>query len=1124
MWVFICGGLLSYPALSAAMSGRQELDLSGPGWQLWYDRQAAWAQDELYFPTPDLAKLPVNAPTGGWAVLHSAQAKEAAVPGTVEEYLQTVAGPEGDLTGVSWWYRDVRIPAAARPRHIFLRFESARQRAEVYVNEKLVGYDLVGNTPFEVNLTDVARPGETIRLAVRITDPGGNFDWRDGTTIPWGRFQLPGSHGFGGITGRVKLVACDPIYVNELYIQNTPARTEVNAEINIHNDNATEAKRDLDVSVSERRTPAAVVFHKQLTGISLKPGDNTIPLQVSAPTAQLWDVEHPNLYVFKVAVKKGKQATDTDQQTFGFRWFEPVGIGTDAMFRLNGRRIVLRTAISWGFWPVNGIFPTPALAERQIRVAKELGLNMLNFHRAIGQPIVLEKADELGLLYFEEPGNYRSGGSDKFAQALAREKLLRMVRRDRNHPSLVIYNMINESAGVPEAILQIYEHDLRAAHAIDPSRVMTRTSAWAKGKDVADPIKMHMRPFDDKVYFNGWYDFHHAGGPAVWDQIFYRKPKDYYNYTDNNGEIVFWGEEGAISTPPRLEKMKAALTAAPSTGWDGRVYLDWYKAFDEFLTRKDLRSAFPTVDALTTALGVVSFEHQGRKIENMRLSNVADGYAINGWEAEIIENHSGVVDSFRNPKADPAIISYYNQPLYVAVKLRSQITQLPGRVRADFYAINEQNLRGAHTLRILTIDPTGQEIFRKDVAVSLTGGDVYGQLLAADVEIPIAGAPGKFRVEATLLNPAGRAEARGHDEILAVDWQSAKLSGKGAVWEGGSQVRSFLKEQKGVAAPAYTDGLARLDWVVIAQPPNVADMRLIAPEQLRDPAGQTTGLRATFFTGPDFKQQVFQRTDSTVNLTISEGATPDLAVPTTESYSIRWDGQLSPAVTGQHTFALQTTGSARVSINGHTIIEVAETRGGIEKRGQIDLVAGQSVPLKIEFSQQRGAGHCKLMWALPATDAPDPQRLLERARRDGTTLLIMDYAEPWMDFLRTHAGVKYSGAFKVGTNWLGGVHFVRQHPLFKELPVNSAMSWPYQAVVRNGNDRVGLMLADEELVVGAYHSYPMQLGTAVGVIPFGPGRIVVSTLDIIDNLAAETGPAAVARKLLCNYIEYARPR
>jgi beta-galactosidase len=146
---------------------------------------------------------------------------------------------------------------------------------------------------------------------------------------------------------------------------------------------------------------------------------------------------------------------------------------------------------------------------------------------------------------------------------------------------------------------------------------------------------------------------------------------------------------------------------------------------------------------------------------------------------------------------------------------------------------------------------------------------------------------------------------------------------------------------------------------------------------------------------------------------------------------------------------------------------------------------------------------------------------LERARRDGTTVMIVDYAEDWVGLVGKHAPVTYGGAFKVGVTWLGGVHFVRPHALFKGLPAGGAMNWPYQAVVRNGNERAGLLLEGEELVVGAWHSYPMQLGTAVGVIQVGEGRIVVSTLDLVENISSEEGPAQVARKLLCNFIEFA---
>src|SRR5207302_6858642 len=129
---------------------------------------------------------------------------------------------------------------------------------------------------------------------------------------------------------------------------------------------------------------------------SLAPGDSTIVLKIGVPDAKRWDLDHPNLYVCEAVLSSDGKTTDADRTTFGFRWFAPEGIGDNAVFRLNGKRIVVRTSISWGFWPINGIYPTPEWAEKQVRVAKALGLNMLNFHRCTGQPVVLEKADELG--------------------------------------------------------------------------------------------------------------------------------------------------------------------------------------------------------------------------------------------------------------------------------------------------------------------------------------------------------------------------------------------------------------------------------------------------------------------------------------------------------------------------------------------------------------------------------------------------------------------------------------------------------------------------------------------------------------------------------------------------------
>lgn len=116
------------------------------------------------------------------------------------------------------------------------------------------------------------------------------------------------------------------------------------------------------------------------------------------------------------------------------------------------------------------------------------------------------------------------------------------------------------------------------------------------------------------------------------------------------------------------------------------------------------------------------------------MNNLTDAYVVNGWESELTENYSGIVDCFRYPKSDPAIIARYNQPLYVAVKTRQQVAAAEGKVTVDFYLINEKNVRGNHQLKISVTDSQGKVMEVGTYETEAAGGEVYGQLLVKDVK------------------------------------------------------------------------------------------------------------------------------------------------------------------------------------------------------------------------------------------------------------------------------------------------------------------------------------------------------------------------------------------------------
>lgn len=758
-----------------ANTGRVTTDISNNNWHIWLDTAAKWQNDVLFIPSKPLNEIPANKPTGGWTVLSDKVTPLVHLPATVEEYFWgyngTKFGVTGNYLGVSWFYTKVFIPAALKGKHIELKFESARFRAEVYVNKKLTAYDLATGSPFSADISSAAIPGQLNEIAVRITDPNGNFDWRDSQNFMWGDYRTQPTHGFGGITGKVKLVATDKTFIADVFVKNTPQVNKVDVEVSLDNVTGKKISGSYTLELKENAGGKVVYTHRYPVA------DAVQNYPIVLPDAKLWDVDHPNLYTLNVKWKGSDGTSDAFSRRFGFRWFEVKDVNGDQQFYLNNKRIVARTSISWGFWAVNGIAPSDALAYKQVADAKRLGLNMLNFHRTIGQTNVLDAADELGLLYFEEvggnqfpenlynPKNELEQKQKDFYMAVREEKFYRMVRRDRNHPSLVIYNMHNERGALPQPIDKA---EMMNGHHLDNSRIMTYNSSNGAIKmNEPDPkFKLHLFPYDDKFYDYGWFDQHHAGGPGVYHDALYVNPKNYAKYTDHKDEIIYYGEEGAIGTPPRLQLIRdEIMKTGKDRGWETDTYLKWYDAYDRFLKNNGFTVAYPNVDSLTRKMGNVAYYYQGRVIENVRINNIIDGYAINGWESMKQENHSGVVDDYRNLKGDPDLIARYNKPLYVAVKLNHKVLPVGDSTTADFYIVNEKNITGDAELQI-TVKNAGRVLTAHTQHVKVEGGVVYGQLLFPGFTIPVKNA-GYTTVEAT-LKQNGKTVCVGDDQVYAV--------------------------------------------------------------------------------------------------------------------------------------------------------------------------------------------------------------------------------------------------------------------------------------------------------------------------------------------------------------------
>ncbi|MFC1606696.1 glycoside hydrolase family 2 protein [Candidatus Latescibacterota bacterium] len=835
LFIFVLA--LHLPHHIFAQSGRVERELSGSGWKLWLDRDADWKNDPIFLPPVDIAQLPVNTPTCGWDALDEQYDRVVDVPCTVEEHFWGVngnpIGTAGDFRGVSWWSRTFTLDSLMKNGRLILAFGAVNLRAEVFVNRKLVGYDVIGNTPFEVDITfDVNRSGEN-RLDIRITDPCGNFNWNDNDVYRWGSHDVPAVHGFGGITGKIYLRRTDAFHVDDVYVENKPDPSEAEVFVTIGNSVEYLQNGTVTVTIHEWNDPSNIIWEKSVK-VAVPPEGKKLSLYVKGIKPKLWGIREPNLYVASVEYRNGDGMwVDTMDRRFGFRWFDVGEKNGDKRFYLNGKRVFLFCAMTRGYWGKNGIFPTDEMTHREMEVMKLFNYNTMLFHRAIGPEAIIKACEEEGFLTYEEPSGYRClPEPDDETMAWRREKLRRMIMRERSSPSMVIYNLKNEAQKPPS------DDDianLRLIQKLDPGRIATYNSDRNRDPGVKqtdrvenDPYKLHVLPFDDTFHYD-WFDHHHWFRYPGYIDDCYENPRFFLRGVINSatsvapsdslhsldpGEIIFWGEEGQWGTIMRLQKIKEELAKSGSTGWREKELLSWYDYYDRFLDESGFRSSFPSVDDLTMSIGRNLHYFHGRILENVRMGNVSDAYNLNGWAAPTTSED--IVSTYRYPTADPSILSHYSQPLYVAVKIRDKVLPVGTAPVADFFIVNELDLKGKHTLEVELVDPTaGKPVFKEKYPVRVTGGEEFGELLVEGIMLPEVTEPGHYRLNARLMKGSSE-KASGFDEVFAVDYMNGTaLKGTGAVIDSTGIINRFLNETVGITLPEFDPAKPDPDFIII---------------------------------------------------------------------------------------------------------------------------------------------------------------------------------------------------------------------------------------------------------------------------------------------------------------------
>lgn len=434
-----------------------------------------------------------------------------------------IKGQEGytvvkEPNAVGSYRRTITVPASWNGREIYLHFNGIYSAAYVWVNGQKVGYTQAPNVDAEFDVTKYIKPGIENLVCVEV------YRWSDGSYIEdQDMFRLSGIH------RDVYLEARQKLHVQDVRLRSMMggrgrrggdnfSRAFLGIDIALQNLNkkATDARIDVELVNPAGKTIQTAIL--QVSGIENGKRDAQLNLEVQNP--ELWTAETPNLYTVNISV-----GGDVYTQKYGFRKIENRG----GRVFINGKRVMFKGADRHDTHPIYGkAVPVESMIE-DILLMKRYNLNTVRTSHYPNDPRMYALYDYYGIYVMDEAdvechGNHSLSKNPKW-EAQYVDRQVRMVLRDRNHPSVIFWSMGNECGGGDNFVASkkaIQELDDRLIHYEGMNEVADMDSRMYPRID-------HMIRLDKQADLQGrpFYlcEYAHAMGNAIgnlqeyWDYI-----------------------------------------------------------------------------------------------------------------------------------------------------------------------------------------------------------------------------------------------------------------------------------------------------------------------------------------------------------------------------------------------------------------------------------------------------------------------------------------------------------------------------------------------------------------------------------------------------------------------------
>ena len=380
---------------------------------------------------------------------------------------------------VSAYRRHFRLPPEAQGKHVFVDFEGVMTASTVWINGQKLGEYKGGYTPFSFELTPHLDWNRDNVLAVAV-------DSSERPDIPPFGYEIDYLT-FGGIYREVVLRIVPGTFVENIFTKPKDVLTDHPiVDVDCHIQHLEPSRRPLSLEVEIRdgeQSIAKAVQKIPASDAKPEPVVHTVHLE-KFPAVKLWDLKDPHLYTVHVRLLDGKSVLDEDFRRFGFRHAE----FTDHGFELNGKVIKLRGLDRHQTFPFVGQ-AMPARVQRRDAdiLRKNLKCNIVRTSHYPQSRHFLDRCDEIGLLVLEEIPGWQHIGDEAW-KALSVDNVQRMITRDWNHPSIILWGVrINESKDDHD----FYTKTNAVAHQLDPTRQTGGIRYFQKSEFLEDVFTMN---------------------------------------------------------------------------------------------------------------------------------------------------------------------------------------------------------------------------------------------------------------------------------------------------------------------------------------------------------------------------------------------------------------------------------------------------------------------------------------------------------------------------------------------------------------------------------------------------------------------------------------------------------